>query len=265
MSIEQFQSIDGYTFEEGVAFLRLCNAPEGVIRHIASTHNRNNLHSEIHKMMRMPGVTQRLQAKGYSFAKKIAEAPVVPRKTEVVTKAVPQNDTTKEPEKDVVDDDSEIVLTKHDVRSHTNTRYEDMPNAITQQLWLKRQDLYRELQAAHREMRKTPKGEEHNEERAQYRAEVLRLDAEIEATWKAIDAEIERFNAEKERADKKADKPAFDVPNYRSYISKALRKKQLSPAQMVELQHRVDALLAAKEEFKPETLTKLKKLGISVG
>ena len=122
------------------------------------------------------------------------------------------------------------------------------------------------MQQAHLKMRAVPEGEEHNEERAKWRAEVLRLDAENDSYWQQIDAEIERFKAEGERADKRADKtPDFNVSTYRAYICKALRKKQLSPAQLAELQHRVDAMIAANVELKPETLDKLKAKGITVG
>ena len=65
MKIEQLFSMDGYTFDEGIAFLRLCQAPEGVVMHIATTHNRSHLHSEIHKMLRMPGTMRLLQEKGF--------------------------------------------------------------------------------------------------------------------------------------------------------------------------------------------------------
>ena len=114
-----------------------------------------------------------------------------------------------------------------------------------------------------------PVGEDHNEERAEHRAEILRLDGDIDDLWKLIDTEIERFKAENERADKKADnepqKPCFDVSTYRAYISKAIRKKSLTDAQRVELQHRVDAMLEADIEIKPETLDKLKAIGIKIG
>ena len=183
-------------------------------------------------------------------------------------KIEPKSDGNGQNEEEIVqesDDPSEIILTKQDVRTHENTRYEDMPNDITRDLWLKLQDLYREMQQNHLKMRKVPKGSEHDEERAKYRAEVLRLDDEIDGVWKLIDAEIERFKLDDERADKKAnEKPDFDVSTYRSYISKALRKKSLTDAQRVELQHRVDAILEAKVEMKPETLEKLKAIGIKI-
>jgi AAA ATPase containing von Willebrand factor type A (vWA) domain len=263
--------MDGYTFDEGIAFLRLCQAPEGVVMHIATTHNRSHLHSEIHKMLRMPGTMRLLQEKGFGRE----EVPPVQESNESAPKSnesVPKSNEIEpksnddEPDSDETDP-TEIILTKEDVRTHENTRLEDMPNDLCRNLWQKRQDVYREMQQAHLKMRAVPEGEEHNEERAKWRAEVLRLDAENDKYWQQIDAEIERFNAEKERADEKADKEdqaGFNVSTYRAYICKAIRKKELSPVQFAELQHRVNAMLAAGVEMDPETIEKLKAKGITV-
>ena len=236
--------------------------------HIVSTHNRSHLHSEIHKMLHMPGTMRLLQEKG--FGKTVPESSsTVPEsdKKEPKSNEIKPNSNDDEPDSDETDP-TEIVLTKEDVRTHVNTRLEDMPNDLCRNLWQKRQDVYREMQQAHLKMRAVPEGEEHNEERAKWRAEVLRLDAENDNYWKQIDAEIERFNAEKERADEKADKEdqaGFNVSTYRAYICKAIRKKELSPGKFAELQHRVNAMLAAGVEMDPETIEKLKAIGITVG
>jgi hypothetical protein len=275
MKIEQLFSMDGYTFDEGIAFLRLCQAPEGVVMHIATTHNRSHLHSEIHKMLRMPGTMRLLQEKGFGRE----EVPPVqesnesaPKSNESVPKSnesVPKSNEneTKSDDKEPESDDTEINLTIEDVRKHENTRLEDMPNDLCRTLWLKRQEVYREMQQAHLKMRSVPEGEEHNEERAHWRAEVLRLDAENDSYWQQIDAEIERLKTEaaKPVEEPKQQTPSFDVSTYRAYISKALRKKKLTPAQLAELQHRVDAILDAQVEIKPETLDKLKAIGIKIG
>lgn len=275
MKIEQLYSMDGYTFDEGVAFLLLVQAPIGVIKHLQKTHNRSHLHSEIHKQLRLPR-TKEILRKNDLTPVTFAQSPV--ESTKERKDEIPKNsddDTPAESTKVSQDEipneeDSEIILTIEDVRKHENTRLEDMPNDLCRTLWLKRQEVYREMQQAHLKMRSVPEGEDHNEERAHWRAEVLRLDAENDNYWKQIDAEIERFKAEQERADKKADKkaeetPAFNVSTYRSYIAKALRKRKLSPEQFSELQHRVDAMLSANMELAPETLDKLKAIGIAVG
>ena len=274
--------MDGYTFDEGVAFLRLCQAPEGVVMHIASTHNNSHLHSEIHTQLRMPGTMRLLKEKGFGREENRGNLPQIPQnfpnvgtvesntiepksdKIEPKSDKIEPKSDENEPEQDETDP-TEIVLTKDDVRTHENTRLEDMPNDLCRTLWQKRQDVYREMQQAHLKMRAVPEGEEHNEERAKWRAEVLRLDAENDSYWQQIDAEIERFKAEGERADKRADKtPDFDISTYRAYVSKALRKRQLTPAQLSELQHRVDAMIAANVEMKPETLERLKAIGITI-
>lgn len=286
MNVEHFRSMDGYTFDEGVAFLVLVRAPFGVINYLKSTHNRSHLHSEIHKQLRMPGTLRLLKEKGFGLEENRGSFPQIPQNspnmgtvtnlTENVPETtktgtdsndnVPKNDKSGTNEAEDETDPTEIVLIKEDVRTHENTRLEDMPNDLCRTLWQKRQDVWRELQQAHLKMRSVPEGEEHNEERAYWRAEVIRLDGENDNYWKQIDAEIERFKEEKERADKKANKtPDFDISTYRAYVSKALRKKQLTPAQLAELQHRVDAMIAANVELKPETLDKLKAIGITVG
>lgn len=277
--------MESYTFDEGVAFLALVRAPLGVINHLKSTHNRNHLHAEIHKQLRFPRTLRLLKEKGYGMDNK-GNFPLISHNftTENVpenensgtqeTENVPENGNPDkiDPKSDKIElesnDTTEIVLTKEDLDRHKYTRLEDMPNDLCRTLWQKRQDVYREMQQAHLKMRSVPEGEEHNEERAHWRAEVIRLDGENDNYWKQIDAEIERFNEEQERADKKEDKderPAFNVSTYRSYISKAVRKKQLSAAQLAELQHRVDAMVAAKMDIAPETIEKLKALGIKVG
>ena len=294
--------MDGYTFDEGIAFLVLVKAPMGVINHLKATHNRSHLHSEIHKQLRIPRVKD-IVRRNFEIPKSSPVESTIARKNEIPKEEdnsinpksnnidpnsnendPDSNDTAAptpkgsdpinrrsrpaaDPDSDGETDPTEIILTKEDVRTHKNTRLEDMPNDLCRTLWLKRQDVYREMQHVHRKMTAVPEGEEHNEERAHWRDEVLRLDAENEAYWKQIDEEIERFESTKERNPEstKKEAPSFDLSTYRSYISKALRKKKLTPEQLVELQHRVDALLNAKVEMKQETIDKLKAIGITVG
>lgn len=286
--------MDGYTFDEGVAFLVLVQSPVGVINHIKATHNRKQLHSEIHRMLRIPRTRDFLRRNhpeimgnvpmiSHDFPKSENQsAPAVEEKElqntvdpndneegEKATKTA-TDETNPKPDESSSDseDDTDIILTKEDLAAHKYTRLDQMPNELTRTLWLKKQDLYREMQQYHLKMRNVEPGEEHDEERAQYREKVLELDAQIDSYWEQIDAEIERLATEQEREDKKEDKeehPDFNVSTYRSYISKAVRKKELSAAQLAELQHRVDAMVSAKMDIAPETIEKLKALGIKVG
>lgn len=267
--LEQFNTMDGYTFEEGIAFLVLVKAPLGVINHLKATHNRSHLHSEIHKQLRFPRVKEIVRRNMGNSPQISSNSPIVnePKSNEIEPKSneIKPKSNDDEPDSDETDS-TEIILTKEDVRTHENTRLEDMPNDLCRKLWQKRQDVYREMQHVHRKMTAVPEGEEHNEERAKWRAEVLRLDAENDAYWQQIDEEIARFKSEQSRSPEvsQSRSPGFDVSTYRAYISKALRKKKLSPEQLVELQHRVDAMIAARMELKPETIEKLKAVGVSI-
>lgn len=294
VTLERLKSMDGYTFDEGVAFLVLVQSPVGVINHIKATHNRKQLHSEIHRMLRIPRTRDFLRRNhpeimgnvpmiSHDFPKSENQsAPAVEEKEpqntvdpndnkegEKATKTATDETNPKSDESSSdSEDDTDIILTKEDLAAHKYTRLDQMPNELTRTLWLKKQDLYREMQQYHLKMRNVEPGEEHDEERAQYREKVLELDAKIDSYWEQIDAEIERLATEQEREDKKEDKeehPDFNVSTYRSYISKAVRKKELSAAQLAELQHRVDAMVSAKMDIAPETIEKLKALGIKVG
>lgn len=286
--------MDGYTFDEGVAFLVLVQSPVGVINHIKATHNRKQLHSEIHRMLRIPRTRDFLRRNhpeimgnvpmiSHDFPKSENQsAPAVEEKEPQNTVDPNDNEEGEKATKTATDetnpksdesssdseDDTDIILTKEDLAAHKYTRLDQMPNELTRTLWLKKQDLYRGMQQYHLKMRNVEPGEEHDEERAQYREKVLELDAKIDSYWERIDAEIERLATGQEREDKKEDKeehPDFNVSTYRSYISKAVRKKELSAAQLAELQHRVDAMVSAKMDIAPETIEKLKALGIKVG
>lgn len=280
IDLNRFKTMESYTFDEGVAFLILCSVPLGVIGHLKSTHNRNNLHAEIHKALRMPGTMRLLKEKGVLRL----QAPAVPKPKENVPKPVEKVQESAEsvPEKPESDQDQDkhvpesdesgtdgsdgLTITMEDVLSHKYTRYDQMPNDITRKLYLKKEELFHEMQQNHLKMRNVPEGEEHDGERAEYRAEVMRLDKEVGDMWELIDAEIQRFETENERPGKGRKEgqkdSSFNISTYRAYISKATRKKQLTEAQFVELQHRVDSLIASGEELEPETVGKLKAIGI---
>ena len=324
MDIKTLQNPDGYTFDEGVAILAMCQASPGVVQHIMRTHNKGHLHSEIHKMLRMPGVMQLLKSKmppvnetsddNEEVKTTVAEQQQQPAQEpqepsdnpeessekseessetsddneEVKTTVAeqqqqpaqepqepsdnPEESSEKSEESSEASDDNEEVKTMSDVRRHQNTRYEDMPNELTQDLWLKKQDKFRLQQQMHLKMKAVPEGEEHDEERAQYREAVVKLDDEIDKLWELIDTEIERFNAEKQRADNGAEQepdskpaPTFKESTYRAYISRKLAKPSLTDSDIVEVQHRVDEMLACGMKFSDELIAKMQAAGIRIG
>jgi len=107
-------------------------------------------------------------------------------KTEVAEEKAPEI-ATPESEPKAAEPEVKTML---DVRSDRATRFEDMPTEKARELWLKKQDKYRLMQQKHLQMRKVAKGEKHNEQRAKLRAEVVKLDGEIDKLWKQIDEEV---------------------------------------------------------------------------
>lgn len=245
----------GYTFEEGVAVLsRMCRNRR-IVDFITRKHRMDYLNQELYKLAKANHVKIPQQR---TVVPKTTEN--VPKREEVAQKntenvpisaeSVPES--KKEDDKDVVD----FLSLKH----HENTRLEDMPNDLCRKLWLENHRRNLEIKEQHLRMRKA----QTNEERASSRAAVLHLDAEMKQCWQLIDAEIERFNAEKQ-AEKpvKTKTPDFNVQSYRSYISKALNEPKLSDNKFVELQHRVTAMVECGIPMKPDTIEKLKALGIT--
>lgn len=179
ITLTTLQNQDGYTFEEGVAVLVMCGTAPGVVQHIQRTHNMGYLHCEIAKLLRTPGMAHRIRMKYPDQDEAVAKTEVAEEKAPEI--ATPKVETpAAEPE----------VKTMLDVRSDRATRYEDMPTEKARELWLKKQDKYRLMQQKHLQMRKVAKGEKHNEKRAKLRAEVVKLDGEIDKLWKQIDEEV---------------------------------------------------------------------------
>lgn len=141
---------------------------------------------------------------------------------------------------------------------YQHTRFEDMPTPQTQELWLKNRDQYKLMQHCHLQLKKA----ETNEERAAIRDTLLKHHAEIRNRWALIDQEIKRLSEEAENKGTK--ETTIKVQTLRSYITKALKKETLSDKQRLELQHRVDALLAANEIIKTETADRLRAIGINL-
>jgi len=205
ITLKTLQNQDGYTFEEGVAVLVMCGTAPGVVQHIQRTHNRGYLNCELAKLLRTPGMAHRIRMKYPDQDEAVAKTEVAEGKApEIATpesepkSAEPEVKTEVAEEKapEIATPESEPkaaepeVKTMLDVRSDRATRFEDMPTEKARELWLKKQDKYRLMQQKHLQMRKVAKGEKHNEQRAKLRAEVVKLDGEIDKLWKQIDEEV---------------------------------------------------------------------------
>lgn len=242
----------GYTFEEGVAVLsRMCRNRR-VVEFITRKHRMDYLNQELYKLAKINHV--KIPQQRAIVPKSAENAPKHEESAQKSTENVPKSAESVPEEKsdDVVD-----FLSLH---HHENTRLEDMPNDLCRKLWNENRQRNLEIKEQHLRMRNA----QTNEERASSRAAVLHLDAEMKLCWQLIDTEIERFNAEKQ-AEKpvKTKTPDFNVQSYRSYISKALNEPKLSDNKFVELQHRVTAMVECGIPMKPDTIEKLKALGIT--
>lgn len=250
--LQELFNKDGYTFEEGVAVLSRMSRNRRIVDFITRKHRMDYLNQELRKLAKANHV--KIPQQRTVVPKTTENVPkreeVAPKNTENVpisAESVPES--KKEDDKDVVD----FLSLKH----HENTRLEDMPNDLCRKLWLENHRRNLEIKERHLQMRKAKT----NEERASSRAEVLRLDAEMKQCWHLIDREIERFKTESAKAEKPKT-PDFNVQNYRSYISKAVKAGNLTDKKFVEVQHRVSALIECGIPMEPETIEKLKAMGI---
>ena len=141
---------------------------------------------------------------------------------------------------------------------YQHTRFEEMPTPQTQDLWLKNRDEYRLMQHCHLQLKTASS----NDERATIRESLLKHHTEIRNRWALIDDEIKRL--EQEKSDEAAPGTTLKIQTIRSYITKTLKKETISDKQRLELQHRVDALIAANEQIKPETADRLREKGIKI-
>jgi hypothetical protein len=95
-----------------------------------------------------------------------------------------------------------------------------------------------------------------NADRASLRARILETDARIRAGYAEIDDYLTRMAKEKAEADD------FKEGTARSYVCRALKKKKLTGAQKATLKARVKALLDHGCVIGPDTIEKLKKIGV---
>lgn len=96
--------------------------------------------------------------------------------------------------------------------------------------------------------------------RAEFRSQIVTLAAEIKASWKIIDETL----AGNPPADPNKGKGSNQakINSARAYISKMLKKDNLTQQQKEGIIARYNEIVAAGEAIKPETLQKLKEKGL---
>lgn len=231
---------DGYTFEEGVAVL-VKYADRNVVAKVSASRDRRLLDYELRRLAHDPSLKGLCQDKAEP-AKTEQKTVVVPPMNEHGSEKTAKNEQKKE-----------NIVTFDDLNHHRFTRYEDMPNKLTKYLWLKNRDEYNLKREKFIKMKQCMEGEE----LAALRKEVVELGHSIKARWNLIEKEISLYSNEKN------EKPSFNVSTYRTYICRKLKMEKLSDKELVELQHRVDAMIETGASLDEETLIKLREKGIS--
>lgn len=158
------------------------------------------------------------------------------------------------------------IIEKHDsklkVVQSGQVNYDELP-AVLKPIYDVTISKYKEMRSVHEKMKLVAS----DEERAELRKTLDELDNEIEAGWTVIDAWIKTGALpEVKTAVQAIDFKAVNAA--RTYVSRAIEKAETTTGKKLEklvadLQSRVDVLIAAKAEIKPETWEKLEKLGIT--
>ena len=235
---------NGYTFDEGVAvFAKYCRDKYAVERVIRS-RNMAMLNNELKKLAHVPGlnVSDNVPKHEENVAKPVENVPKTAESVPKPAENVPRNDDRH--------------VTYADLKHHKYTRYEDMPTPETQQLWLRNNDRWHRKLDLFAKMKLMEEGDE----LAQVRNDLVELSREHRECWNLIDDLCDQFHA---RKDEPKAAPSFNVSTYRSYICKKLKLESLTDKQLVELQHRVNEMIAAQVSLDEDTLRKLREKGIS--
>lgn len=266
--VREFLEKGDYTFDEGVAVLLCFSTNRGVNDFIVNSRDKRHLHYELARLSRHPRLDPIPGRKLPDCLKKKAAAPKVEEPAEpanpAATEQIPPMPSVDDTD---TDDGEEDTTTFLDLQHHKYTRLEDMPTPLTKELWVKNSDEYKELQHCHQMMKEANS----DAGRADWRKKVHQLSQSIKDRWKLIDSEIERYQAEAEakaKAEAEAKpgekKPAFNPINARAYISKALKEETWDDALKVEVQRRVDELLANDVTIGKDTRKRLAERGISL-
>ena len=161
--------------------------------------------------------------------------------------------------------DGQAIITKHDTKlkivQSGQINYDQLPEAL-KLIYDNTIAKYKEMRSVHEKMKLATS----DEQRAELRKTIDELDNEIESGWVVINewAKTGKLPSDEKKAitiDYKS------VNAARTFLSRALKTAEKATGDklyklILELQFKVDILVAAEAEIKPETWEKLDKLGI---
>jgi len=239
--LEFLQKHDDYSFDEGVVILLQYSSNAGVNNFIIRRRDRRHLHDELVRLAHNPYL------RPLPSTKQVKQTQDKPESTE-------NTETTESTEtKDEVS-----VVSYLDLDRHKTYSPEELPTPFLKELWEKNRDEYKEMQHCHEMMKQANS----DAGRAEWREQLLALRESIEKRWQLFDFEMKSLEENTPPATAKTEE--FNVQSYRSYISKALKKDKWTDAVQLEVQHRIDAMLASNIVLSEQTLKQLKKRGIVI-
>lgn len=144
-------------------------------------------------------------------------------------------------------------------RQYRRTRREDLPERL-RPVYDGIVEKYRLQRAAHERMKLLSVLPERREETAQARAQVTALEKEIRSMWEFIDSSLDAESGD--AAGKEPAAPPFNVSSYRSFITRAIARKEIPPERRAEVMRRVEEMLRYGIPISDKTVERLRSLGL---
>lgn len=145
-------------------------------------------------------------------------------------------------------------------RQYRRTRREDLPERL-RPVYDGIVEKYRLQRAAHERMKLLSVLPERREETAQSRAQVTALEKEIRSMWEFIDSSLDA-PATDAAGRKAGTAPPFNVSSYRSFITRAIARKEIPPERRAEVMRRVEEMLRYGIPISDKTVERLRSLGL---
>ena len=144
-------------------------------------------------------------------------------------------------------------------RQYRRTRREDLPERL-RPVYDGIVEKYRLQRAAHERMKLLSVLPERRGETAPARAQGTALGKEIRSMWEFIDSSLDAESGD--AAGKEPAAPPFNVSSYRSFITRAIARKEIPPERRAEVMRRVEEMLRYGIPISDKTVERLRSLGL---
>lgn len=151
------------------------------------------------------------------------------------------------------EEEQEVVITK-ERKTRPVIHRDDLPEDL-RGLYDENAQQYKVMRALHDKM----KACNSDVGRADFRRQIMDMEKQIRERWRVIDTALDKTSPEKPATTKE---PAFNVNSYRAYISKMLKRKELTSQQADGVRQRAAALIDSGVPIKTGTMTLLKEKGL---